>query len=93
MPLWFSGGEGGLEKSIFGCKFFDTLYKLPSLYKKKKGYREKYHVFYASFINADVEGAGRGAIAREDLKVGDTALEIPASLIISEELVKKSDMV
>ncbi|PON97914.1 Rubisco LSMT methyltransferase [Trema orientale] len=41
---------------------------------------------------AYVEGAGRGAIAREDLKVGDTALEIPASLIISEELVKKSDM-
>ncbi|XP_062096433.1 uncharacterized protein LOC133802178 [Humulus lupulus] len=41
---------------------------------------------------AYVEGAGRGAIAREDLKAGDTALEIPTSLIISEELMKKSDM-
>ncbi|PRQ37436.1 putative [Fructose-bisphosphate aldolase]-lysine N-methyltransferase [Rosa chinensis] len=41
---------------------------------------------------ACVEGAGRGAIAREDLKVGDTALEIPTSLIISEELVQKTDM-
>lgn len=40
-----------------------------------------------------MEGAGRGAIAREDLNVGDTALEIPTSLIISEELVKESDMV
>ncbi|XP_024019736.1 histone-lysine N-methyltransferase setd3 [Morus notabilis] len=41
---------------------------------------------------AYVEGAGRGAIAREDLNVGDTALEIPTSLIISDKLVKKSDM-
>lgn len=41
----------------------------------------------------DVKDASRGAIAREDLKVGDTALEIPASLIISEELVRESDMV
>lgn len=40
-----------------------------------------------------MEGAGRGAIAREDLNVGDTALEIPTSLIISEELVNESDMV
>ncbi|XP_057463389.1 uncharacterized protein LOC130753520 isoform X2 [Actinidia eriantha] len=40
----------------------------------------------------DVEGAGRGAIATEDLKVGDIALEIPVSVIISEELVHKSDM-
>ena len=50
-------------------------------------------LFMPHSSNADVEGAGRGAVAREDLKVGDTALEIPASLIISEELVKKSDMV
>ena len=41
----------------------------------------------------DVEGAGRGAIATEDLKVGDIALEIPVSVIISEELVHESDMV
>ena len=41
----------------------------------------------------DVEGAGRGAIAMEDLEVGDIAMEIPASIIISEDLVHKSDMV
>ena len=41
----------------------------------------------------DVEGAGRGAIAAEDLKVGDVALEIPMSIVISEELVLESDMV
>ncbi|KAH6819279.1 SET domain-containing protein [Perilla frutescens var. frutescens] len=41
---------------------------------------------------AYVEGAGRGAIAREDLKVGDIALEIPVSVIISGELLHESDM-
>ncbi|KAJ6330857.1 hypothetical protein OIU76_009450 [Salix suchowensis] len=41
---------------------------------------------------ACVEGAGRGAIATKDLKVGDIALEIPVSTIISEEHVHKSDM-
>ncbi|XWS28089.1 hypothetical protein CRYUN_Cryun25bG0035700 [Craigia yunnanensis] len=41
---------------------------------------------------AYVEGAGRGAIAMEDLEVGDIAMEIPTSIIISEDLVHKSDM-
>ncbi|WOG96856.1 hypothetical protein DCAR_0416194 [Daucus carota subsp. sativus] len=41
---------------------------------------------------AYVEGAGRGAIAKENLKVGDIALVIPVTVIISEELVHKSDM-
>ncbi|XP_034893072.1 ribulose-1,5 bisphosphate carboxylase/oxygenase large subunit N-methyltransferase, chloroplastic isoform X1 [Populus alba] len=41
---------------------------------------------------ACVEGAGRGAIATKDLKVEDIALEIPVSIIISEEHVHKSDM-
>ncbi|XP_062164588.1 uncharacterized protein LOC133871209 isoform X2 [Alnus glutinosa] len=41
---------------------------------------------------AYVKGAGRGAIAREDLNVGDIALEIPVSIVISEELVRISDM-
>ncbi|CAK9169427.1 unnamed protein product [Ilex paraguariensis] len=41
---------------------------------------------------AYVKGAGRGAIAREDMKVGDIALEIPVSLIISEDLVHESAM-
>ncbi|KAF7154588.1 hypothetical protein RHSIM_Rhsim01G0005000 [Rhododendron simsii] len=52
---------------------------------KSKGVRSKLEVAY-------VEGAGRGAIATEDLKVGDIALEIPVSAIISEELVHESDM-
>ncbi|KAK6127064.1 hypothetical protein DH2020_039188 [Rehmannia glutinosa] len=43
-------------------------------------------------VDNDVEGAGRGAIAKEDLKVGDIALEIPVSVIISEELLYESDM-
>ncbi|XP_024980101.1 uncharacterized protein LOC112517038 isoform X1 [Cynara cardunculus var. scolymus] len=41
---------------------------------------------------AYIEGAGRGAIAREDLTVGDIALEIPVSIIISEDLVHKTNM-
>ncbi|KAF8400324.1 hypothetical protein HHK36_013621 [Tetracentron sinense] len=41
---------------------------------------------------AHVEGAGRGAVAVEDLQVGDTALEIPESIIICEELVYESSM-
>ncbi|KAK9078877.1 hypothetical protein SSX86_002935 [Deinandra increscens subsp. villosa] len=41
---------------------------------------------------AYVEGAGRGAIASEDLEVGDIALEIPLSVIISEDLVHKTSM-
>nr|XP_010913651.1 uncharacterized protein LOC105039260 [Elaeis guineensis] len=36
--------------------------------------------------------AGRGAVASEDLSIGDIALEIPESLIISEDLVRESDM-
>ncbi|KAM7472794.1 hypothetical protein LguiA_010977 [Lonicera macranthoides] len=39
-----------------------------------------------------VEGAGRGAVAREDLKVGDVAMEIPLSVIISDEFVHEADM-
>ncbi|XP_058187699.1 uncharacterized protein LOC131304454 isoform X2 [Rhododendron vialii] len=52
---------------------------------ESNGVRRKLEVAY-------VEGAGRGAIATEDLKVGDIALEIPVSAIISEELVHESDM-
>ncbi|KAL5149516.1 hypothetical protein HKD37_13G036325 [Glycine soja] len=40
----------------------------------------------------DIEGADQGAIARKDLKVGDVALEIPVSIIISEELLHETDM-
>uniref|UniRef100_A0A0D9X5S1 Rubisco LSMT substrate-binding domain-containing protein n=1 Tax=Leersia perrieri TaxID=77586 RepID=A0A0D9X5S1_9ORYZ len=38
------------------------------------------------------EGAGRGMIASENMDVGDIALEIPESAIISEELLCQSDM-
>ncbi|XP_021893182.1 uncharacterized protein LOC110811109 [Carica papaya] len=41
---------------------------------------------------AGIEGYGRGALAIEDLNVGDIALEIPVSIIISEECVYQSDM-
>ncbi|KAH1216183.1 hypothetical protein GmHk_13G037151 [Glycine max] len=41
---------------------------------------------------AYIEGADQGAIARKDLKVGDVALEIPVSIIISEELLHETDM-
>lgn len=52
---------------------------------KSNGLHTKLEIAY-------VEGAGRGAIAKEDLKVGDIALEIPASLVISENLVCETDM-
>ncbi|GAV59585.1 SET domain-containing protein, partial [Cephalotus follicularis] len=52
---------------------------------ESNGVRTKLQIAY-------VEGAGRGAIAMENLEVGDTVLEIPVSVIISEELVYKSEM-
>ena len=50
-------------------------------------------IAHLSSCHTDIEGAGRGAIAREDLEVGDIALEIPVSIIISEDLVHKTSMV
>ncbi|GKC04930.1 SET domain-containing protein, partial [Tanacetum coccineum] len=41
---------------------------------------------------AYVEGAGRGTIAKQDLEVGDVALEIPVSVIISDDLVRETSM-
>ncbi|KAL0289287.1 UNVERIFIED_CONTAM: hypothetical protein Sangu_2466200 [Sesamum angustifolium] len=46
----------------------------------------------AKYTIKNVEGAGRGAIANEDLKVGDIALEIPVSVIICEDVLHESDM-
>ncbi|KAI9079551.1 hypothetical protein K1719_038455 [Acacia pycnantha] len=46
---------------------------------KSNGVRAQLQIAY-------VKGAGRGAIAKKDLKVGDIALEIPRSIIINEEL-------
>lgn len=50
-------------------------------------------MFFMLHHHIDVGGAGRGAVAMEDLRVGDIALEIPVSIILSEDLVHKSDMV
>ncbi|XP_031388682.1 uncharacterized protein LOC116201557 isoform X2 [Punica granatum] len=41
---------------------------------------------------AHIEGFGRGATAKEDLKVGDIALEIPVHAIICEETMLESDL-
>lgn len=49
--------------------------------------------FFPPKIYTDTERAGRGAIARKDLNVGDIALEIPVSIIISEELIHETQMV
>ncbi|PKU77864.1 [Fructose-bisphosphate aldolase]-lysine N-methyltransferase, chloroplastic [Dendrobium catenatum] len=38
------------------------------------------------------EGANRGAVALEDINVGESALEIPESIIISEDRLHESDM-
>lgn len=43
--------------------------------------------------DADFEGAGRGAVARQDMRIGDIAMEIPLSIVISENLVHASQMV
>lgn len=50
-------------------------------------------MFSCCMYLAAIEAAGRGAIAIEDLKVGDIALEIPVSVIISEDIVYQSDLV
>ncbi|KAJ8470563.1 hypothetical protein OPV22_024906 [Ensete ventricosum] len=52
---------------------------------KDHGVRTKLKIAY-------FEEAGRGAVASEDMGIGDIALEIPESLIISEDLVYNSDM-
>lgn len=39
------------------------------------------------------QGAGRGMLASESIGVGDIALEIPESLIISQELLYESEVV
>ncbi|KAI3926569.1 hypothetical protein MKW92_004833 [Papaver armeniacum] len=53
---------------------------------------ERNHGVQAKLQIAYVEGAGRGAVAVEDLEVGECALEIPVSVIISEDIVYESDM-
>ncbi|KAG9134921.1 hypothetical protein Leryth_001213 [Lithospermum erythrorhizon] len=52
---------------------------------ERNGVRRKIDITY-------VEAAGRGAIATEGLNINDIVLEIPVSIVISEELVRDSDM-
>lgn len=49
--------------------------------------------FCSCYSVIDIEGFGRGAIAQKDLEVGDIALEIPVSAIISEDAMRNSDIV
>ncbi|CAA6671074.1 unnamed protein product [Spirodela intermedia] len=62
-----------------------TVEELLIKWGKEQGVKTKLRIFH-------FEGAGRGAVASRDLDVGDIALEIPASLIICEELVYESEM-
>lgn len=48
---------------------------------------------FVFLFGIEIDGYGRGAIADQDLKFGDVALEIPISCIISEDYVFNSDMV
>ncbi|PNT66964.1 hypothetical protein BRADI_3g18940v3 [Brachypodium distachyon] len=49
-------------------------------------------IFLSDYRNLVFQGAGRGMVASENIGVGHIALEIPESLIISEELLCQSDM-
>ncbi|KAK8604917.1 hypothetical protein V6N13_082380 [Hibiscus sabdariffa] len=78
------GTENKVENKI------DTNYKCDKencliQWAENNGAKTRLHIAY-------IQGAGRGAIATEDLEVGDIAMEIPTSIIISEYLVYKSDM-
>ncbi|KAK9756283.1 hypothetical protein RND81_01G086800 [Saponaria officinalis] len=53
---------------------------------ESRGVKSKLQIAY-------VEGAGRGALAKEDHGVGDITLEIPISVVISEDVVYESDMI
>ncbi|KAI3972048.1 hypothetical protein MKW92_022356, partial [Papaver armeniacum] len=74
-----SSEETGIVKC--GCKGEDELVE----WGRNHGVQTKLQIAY-------VEGAGRGAVAVEDLEVGECALEIPVSVIISEDIVYESDM-
>ncbi|PKA48699.1 Ribulose-1,5 bisphosphate carboxylase/oxygenase large subunit N-methyltransferase, chloroplastic [Apostasia shenzhenica] len=38
------------------------------------------------------DGVGRGAVAAEDIEIGESVLEIPETIIISEDLIRESDI-
>ncbi|KAI3874977.1 hypothetical protein MKW98_019550 [Papaver atlanticum] len=77
-------GDKSKEETVIvkcGCKGEDELVE----WGRNHGVQTKLQIAY-------VEGAGRGAVAAEDLEVGECALEIPVSIIISEDIVYESDM-
>ncbi|XP_068647676.1 ribulose-1,5 bisphosphate carboxylase/oxygenase large subunit N-methyltransferase, chloroplastic isoform X3 [Aristolochia californica] len=59
----------------------DALWK----WGEQNGVRTKLRIAY-------YEGAGRGAAAVEDINIGEVALEVPESILISEEILSESDM-
>ncbi|KAF7838048.1 [Fructose-bisphosphate aldolase]-lysine N-methyltransferase, chloroplastic [Senna tora] len=78
------GDKNGMKAIVEKDHFCDQE-ELLLEWGKSNGVRTQLQIAY-------VKGAGRGAIAEKDLKVGDIALEIPVSIIISEELVLETDM-
>ncbi|KZV32148.1 SET domain-containing protein [Dorcoceras hygrometricum] len=78
------GSRFGEELEFVGCSNTDKEKCLLD-WSVNNGARTNLDIAY-------IEGAGRGAIATQDLKVGDIALEIPVSIIISEELVHESNL-
>ncbi|XP_044470975.1 uncharacterized protein LOC123199978 [Mangifera indica] len=73
------------EKTKFCKSYICDKEKILVQWGENNGVRMKLEI-------ASIEAAGRGAIAIEDLKVGDIALEIPVSVIISEDIVYQSDL-
>jgi len=51
------------------------------------------HIIYLISEGLVFQGAGRGMVASESIGGGDIALEIPESLIISDELLCQSEVV
>ncbi|CAN1167355.1 [Fructose-bisphosphate aldolase]-lysine N-methyltransferase, chloroplastic [Linum perenne] len=79
------GVRNGVKTSLeVACK---SISKVVTLYNASLVLSEE-----VCYVITVVEGAGRGAIAAKDLKLGDIALEIPKFLIISDELARQSDM-
>ncbi|THU61461.1 hypothetical protein C4D60_Mb07t23520 [Musa balbisiana] len=79
-----SVGDSNIHK-MTATKFGTDSEELLLKWGKDHGVRTKLKIAY-------FEEAGRGAVASEDMSIGDIALEIPVSLIISEDLVYNSDM-
>ncbi|RZC63945.1 hypothetical protein C5167_025714 [Papaver somniferum] len=83
------GRNHGVQTKLqIDCKSLTFFYKIEKGIPRSLSY--SLLLWFIACI--DVEGAGRGAVAAEDLEVGECALEIPVSIIVSEDLVYESDM-